>query len=291
MLRRARGQLRPEDVGIPAGDRRRVLGLRREEVATLAGVSVDYVVRLEQGRGPHPSAQVLGSLARALRMSDDERRELFDLAAVAQPRDGEITLLVRSSIHRLLERLEDNPAVVLSAKGDILVWNAMAAALMGDFSLQPVRRRNLAWQRFLGAPGRVSAGEEEHRVTAAQTVANLRSALGRYPTDPGLLTLLRELRTSDDFRRLWAEGSPTPWRNNTKTIDHPQLGPITLDCDAMHLPDADQTVVVYSAEARSHAAEMLALLKVIGIQELSASSTPGVLPDSRSSQSGAISDR
>ena len=271
VLRRARGRLGPQDVGLPAGDRRRVTGLRREEVATLAGVSVDYVVRLEQGRGPHPSAQVLGALARALRMSDDARRELFDLAGVAQPRDGEIVLLVRSSIHRLLERLDDNPAVVLSAKGDILAWNAMAAALIGDFSLQPVRLRNLAWQRFLGVPGRVSQSEDEHQVTAAQTVANLRTTLGRYPTDPGLLGLLRELRGNADFRRLWEEAPPTPWRSLTKTIDHPQLGPVTLDCDAMHLPDADQTVVVYSAEAHSHAAEMLALLKVVGTQELTPS--------------------
>lgn len=271
MLRRARERLRPEDVGLPAGERRRVAGLRREEVATLAGVSVDYVVRLEQGRGPHPSAQVLGSLVRALRMSDDERRELFDLAEVAQPRDGEIVLLVRSSIHRLIERLEDNPAVVLSAKGDILAWNAMAAGLMGDFSLQPARHRNLAWQRFLGPPGRVSMSTDEHQLTAAQTVATLRTALGRYPTDPGLRTLLRELQGSADFRRLWEEAPATPWRSHTKAIDHPQLGRITLECDTMQLPDADQSVVVYSAESGSHAAEMLALLKVIGTQELTPS--------------------
>lgn len=268
VLRRARGRLRPEDVGLPAGERRRVAGLRREEVATLAGVSVDYVVRLEQGRGPHPSTQVLGSLARALRMSDDERRELFDLAEVAQPRDGEIVLLVRSSIHRLLDRLEDNPAVVLSAKGDILAWNAMAAALLGDFSLQPVRQRNLAWQRFLGVPGRVSLSEAERHVTAAQTVANLRTALGRYPADTGLLALLRELRGDADFRRLWEEAPSTPWRSHSKTVEHPQIGPVTLDCDTMHLPDADQVVIVYSAEAGSHAAEMLALLKVVGTQQL-----------------------
>ncbi|MEO7058868.1 MAG: helix-turn-helix transcriptional regulator, partial [Lapillicoccus sp.] len=194
VLRRARGRIRPEDVGIPGGERRRVAGLRREEVATLAGVSVDYVVRLEQGRGPHPSAQVLGSLARALRMSDDERRELFDLAGVALPRGGEITLLVRASIHRLLDRLTDNPAVVLSAKGDILAWNVMAAALLGDFSRQPPRERNLAWQRFLGEPGRVSLSPEEQQVTAAQTVANLRTTVARYPHDPGLQRLLDDLR-------------------------------------------------------------------------------------------------
>jgi len=176
---------------------------------------------------------------------------------------------VRASIHRLIERLEDNPAVVLSAKGDILAWNAMAAALLGDFSLQPPRQRNLAWQRFLGASGRVSMRPEEQEVTAMQTVANLRQALGRYPRDPGLLRLIAELRDSDTFCRMWEEAPSSTWRSHAKTVHHPQLGPITLDCDTMHLPDADQAVIVYSAEPGSHEAEMLALLKVIGTQQVS----------------------
>lgn len=271
VLRRARERLRPEDVGLPAGDRRRVHGLRREEVATLAGVSVDYVVRLEQARGPHPSAQVLTALSRALRLDDDSRRELFELADVPQPRAGEITLLVRSSILRLIERLDDNPAVVLSAKSDILAWNPMAAALLGDFSLQPVRQRNLAWQRFVGSPSRISHRPDEAAVTSAQTVANLRTALARYPKDPGLLRLLDELRGSQVFRSLWEEAPSGVWRSHTKTVDHPQLGEISLECDTMHLVDADQVVIIYSAEPGSHAAEMLQLLKVIGTQQLTPS--------------------
>lgn len=272
VLRRARGRLSPADVGLPAGDRRRVAGLRREEVATLAGISVDYVVRLEQGRGPRPSTSVLASLSRALRLTDDERRELFDLADAVQPRDGEITMLVRASILRLLDRLEDNPAVVLSAKSDILAWNSMAAALLGDFSQVPARQRNLVWQRFLGKPGRVSLTAEEAEVTGGQSIASLRSTAAKYPSDPGLLRLLAELQQgSPDFRRRWEETSSAPWRSHTKTVEHPDLGSIALDCDAMQLPDADQAVVVYSAEAGSHAAEMLALLKVIGTQQLSPS--------------------
>jgi len=270
VLRRARGRLSPVDAGLAGGDRRRVPGLRREEVATLAGVSVDYVVRLEQGRGPRPSTSVLASLSRALRLTDDERRELFDLADAVQPRDGEITRLVRASILRLLDRLQDNPAVVLSAKSDILAWNSMAAALLGDFSRVPLRQRNLVWQRFLGGPGRVSLTAEEAQVTGAQSVASLRATAAKYPSDRGLLRLIDELRHgSADFRRQWEETSSAPWRSHTKTVEHPELGPITLDCDAMHLPDADQAVVVYSAEVGSHPAEMLALLKVIGTQQLS----------------------
>ncbi|WP_456844638.1 MmyB family transcriptional regulator, partial [Cellulomonas sp. P5_C6] len=147
VLRRARTALSPQDVGLPAGSRRRVPGLRREEVAQLAGVSVDYVVRLEQGRGPHPSPQVLAALARALRMDDDARAELFHLAGNAPPLPGRIDEHVRPSVQRLLDRLDDLPTMVLSARGDILAWNAMASALLGDWSLLPRRQRNIIWLR------------------------------------------------------------------------------------------------------------------------------------------------
>ncbi len=266
-LRRARARLSPEDVGLPAGSRRRVSGLRREEVATLAGVSVDYVVRLEQGRGPRPSAQVLAALARALRMGDDERRELFELAEVAPPRAGEIRMLVRSSVLRLLDRL-DTPAMVTSAKGDVLAWNPMAAALLGDFSRLPAVDRNVARFRFLGGPSRVAREGGESERFAAHTVGNLRRALARYPDDPGLRQLLADLRASAEFRLLWDQAPAGVWLSNTKTVLHPELGPITLECDTMTLPDADQSVVVYSAEPGSPAAEALALLRVIGTQRL-----------------------
>jgi transcriptional regulator with XRE-family HTH domain len=269
-LRRARARLTPGDVGLPANGRRRVAGLRREEVAALAGVSVDYVVRLEQGRGPRPSGQVLAALARALRMGDGERRELFELAEVAPPLAGEIRMLVRSSVLRLLDRL-DTPATVLSAKADVLAWNPMAAALLGDFSQLPARERNLARMRFLGGRSRVAHDTEGYRRTAAHTVANLRRALARYPDDPGLARLLADLRASAEFRQLWEQAAPAGSPSHTKTVLHPELGPITLECDTMTLPDADQSVVVYSAEPGSAAAEALALLRVIGTQRLTAS--------------------
>ncbi|WP_028049087.1 helix-turn-helix transcriptional regulator [Cellulomonas sp. URHD0024] len=274
VLVQARTALTPQDVGLPAGSRRRVPGLRREEVAQLAGVSVDYVVRLEQGRGPQPSTQVLAALARALRLDDDARDELFHLAGSAPPRPGRVDEHVRPSVQRLLDRLSDLPTMVLSARGDILAWNAMASALLGDWSVVPRRQRNIIWQRFLGSPdprrSRVAMSDEERAETAAQSVASLRTTAARYPDDPSVRELVAELRRgSPTFDELWRTGGPGAWQMSRKTIEHPSLGPITLDCDALHVVDSDQKVIVYSAETGSPAAEALALLRVLGTQWMS----------------------
>jgi transcriptional regulator with XRE-family HTH domain len=269
VLKRARERLQPADVGVPAGYRRRVPGLRREEVAHLAGVSVDYVVRLEQGRGPHPSRSVLAALARALRLDNDQRDELFNLAGTPPPPPGRIDDVVRPSVLRLIDRFEDLPTMVLSAKGDMLAWNPIAAALLGDWSRFPLHQRNINWQRFLGTGGRVAMTDDEREATAAQSVASLRGAAARYPDDPGLAELITELREgSPDFVRLWDAGSAKPWRNHRKTVVHPSVGRITLDCESLHVPDADQMVVVYSAEPGTPDADALALLRVVGTQDM-----------------------
>jgi transcriptional regulator with XRE-family HTH domain len=269
VLRAARGRLRPYDVGLAAGTRRRVPGLRREEVALLAGLSVDYLTRLEQGRGPTPSDQVLGALARALRLTDDERDHLFHLAGSAPPRPGLIDGVVRPATLRLMDRLTDLPALVLDAKGDILTWNALATALLGDFSAWPPPTRNIVWQRFLGDGGRVAQGPEEAERTAAEGAASLRAVAARYPDDAGLRRLLAELRAgSPHFVHLWEQGRVAERRSDTKTVDHPELGPITLDCDVLILPDTDQRLVVYSADAGTPAGQALAVLRVVGIQSL-----------------------
>ncbi|CAM4509020.1 helix-turn-helix transcriptional regulator [Nocardia ninae] len=269
LLRQARTRIQPRDVGLPAGTRRQVPGLRREEVAQLAGVSVDYVVRLEQGRGPHPSTAVLTALSRALRLDDNDRDLLFRLAGSAPPQAGRIAQVVRPSVLRLLDRMVDLPTLVMSAKGDVLAWNPMAAALLGDFSAVPPARRNIIRECFLGTePGRVRFTPEELHSVGAYGVGTLRSAKARYPDDPDLDRLITELRThSSEFEQLWHERPSVQWRSATKTIDHPELGTLVLECDTLLVPDADQTVVVYSAAPDTPAASALDLLRITGTQQ------------------------
>lgn len=268
-LTAARSRVTPGQVGLPAGNRRRVPGLRREELAMLAGISVDYLVRLEQGRGPHPSAQVLSSLARALRMTPDERDHLFHLAGAEAPRPGHIDGMVRPSTLRLLDRMTDLPVMVLDAKTDLLAWNSMAVALLGDFSALPPEQRNLARRRFLGPMSRIAQDPEEDEATAVEWVADLRAVAARYPADPDLRRLLDELRAGSPlFARLWESGRVETRRSSRKTVLHPEIGAITLDCDTLLLPDTAQRMIVYSAAPDSPGGEALALLRVIGSQEL-----------------------
>jgi transcriptional regulator with XRE-family HTH domain len=247
-----------------------VPGLRREELAMLAGLSVDYVVRLEQGRGPRPSNQVIAALAQALRLDDDDRDLLFRLAGHEPPQTGRIAMVVRPSVLRLLDRMADLPVLVLSAKGDVLAWNPLGAALQGDMSAWPRRQRNLIWQRFLGSSRcQVAAGPGEDDAAARASVGTLRAAQARYPGDPDLVRLIEELRRgSRRFEELWREGRSSPWRTATKSIRHPSLGTISLDCDTMLLPDGHQTVLVYSAEPGSPEATVLDMLRVIGLQQV-----------------------
>jgi transcriptional regulator with XRE-family HTH domain len=268
-LKSYRARLSPADVGLPAGTRRRVPGLRREEVALQTGISVDYLVRLEQGRGPTPSGQVLAALARALRLSDDERDHLFHLAGAAPPRPGHIVSVPRASTLRLLDRITDLPAVLLDAKADVLAWNALATALLGDFTSWPVGQRNVVWQRFLGGGGRVSGDLEEDERTAVEIVATLRLVAARYPDDPGMARLVADLRSgSPRFARLWEEGPVAERRASRKTVHHPELGRLVFDCDTLHVADVDQSLVVYSAAPGTPEAGALALLRVVGLQDM-----------------------
>ncbi|WP_433432950.1 helix-turn-helix domain-containing protein [Nonomuraea sp. CA-141351] len=270
VLRQARSRLRPQDVGLPSGTRRQVRGLRREEVALLAGLSVDYVVRLEQGRGARPSAQVVAALAQALRLDDDDRDLVFRLAGHEQPQPGHVAMVVRPSVLRLLDRMADLPVLVLSAKGDVLAWNPLAAALQGDMSAWPRHRRNLIWQRFLGSSRcQVAADPGEDEAATRAAVGTLRAAQARYPRDAELARMVSELRRgSPRFEELWQEGRSAAWRAAVKSIRHPQLGTITLDCDTLLLPDTDQTVLVYSAEPGSPEATALDMLRATGLLQL-----------------------
>lgn len=273
-LRHARERVSPEDVGLPAGPRRRTPGLRREEVAILAGISVDYVVRLEQGRGPVPSTSVLEALARALRLDAAERETLFHLAGSLPPGPDAIRMHVRPSVLRLIDRFHDVPVILLSAKGDVLAWNALSSALHGDWSALHPARRNLLRLRFLPDPrdaprSTVGEADSERESTAAQIVARLKSTAARYPADAGLAVLIGDLcGGSPEFARLWAGDAVGGWPGHAKTVVHAELGPLVLDCDTLEIPGDDQQLIVYSAAPGTREAEALALLKVIGTQRL-----------------------
>ncbi len=235
----------------------------------LAGISVDYIVRLEQGRATSPSSQVVEALARALRLDPAERAHLFLLAGLAPPGPETVPCYLTPSVQRLLDRLVDTPVVVLDAAMTLLVANPMYAALMGDPSALRGFARNRVWNHFLGPPGRIRRTPEELRDFETRVVAELRSVAGRYPADLRLRELIDELRArSDRFAELWDSGAVGRVECSVKTIDHPDVGALTLDCDVLRVEGNDLRILVYSAEPGSEAAEKLRLLSVLGTQSL-----------------------
>jgi transcriptional regulator with XRE-family HTH domain len=268
-LRCWRDRVSPGEAGLPAGRARRAPGLRREELAMLAGVSADYITRLEQGRATAPSAQVLGALGRALRLSREEQDHLFRLAGQAPPRTGHITAQLTPGVQRLLDQLTGVPVSVNDAGWNTIAWNALWAALIGDPSAKTGRDRNVLWRYFTGQQARVVRTAEEEARFEQSAVADLRSATARYPDDTGLRRLVADLRAaSPRFATLWESRIVGTHRESHKTFDHPDVGLITVDCDVLTVDGSDLRIIAYTAPAGSEAAEKLQLLSVIGTQAL-----------------------
>ncbi|MET9223039.1 MULTISPECIES: helix-turn-helix transcriptional regulator [unclassified Streptomyces] len=268
-LRRCRTRLAPADVGLAEGVRRRTPGLRREEVAQLAGMSADYYTRLEQSRGPRPSRQMLTALARALRLTADERDHLFHLSGEEPPREAGGSGHVRPGLLLVLDRLHDTPAQVVSDFGDVLAQNAMAAALLGDVSARPPALRNVVRRMFTDPSARALFPEEDHETLARHHVANLRAVLAARPDDPRPAALVAELRAqSPQFARMWDDHEVAVRRSDTKRFRHPVVGELELDCEVLLSPEHDQRLIVYTARPGSAAYERLRLLKVVGLQDL-----------------------
>ncbi|GGO09171.1 transcriptional regulator [Microbispora rosea subsp. aerata] len=268
-LRRWRDRVAPETVGLPSGGRRRAAGLRREELALLAGISVDYITRLEQGRAVNPSGPVIEALARALRLSGDERAYLYRLAELVPPGPEVVPQYIPPSVQRLLDRLADTPVAVSDAAMTLLVTNRMYAALMGDPSGLRGFERNGVWRNFTGWPSRVRHTPQERRAFEEDMVAELRATAARYPADRRLQRMIAELRArSERFARLWDSGVVGRLETSHKTIEHPQVGLVTLDCDTLRVDNCDLRIQVYSAEPGTEAAEKLQLISVLGTQSL-----------------------
>jgi transcriptional regulator with XRE-family HTH domain len=244
-LRSRRERLAPHDVGLPGGGRRRTPGLRRQEVAELAGISIDYYIRLEQARGPQPSAQVLSALSRALMLRADERDYLFRLVGYQPPKVRAPSREVAPTVRHLLDTLVEHPAYVVDAKYDLLAWNRLMTLFIGD--PDDAERPNLVRWLFTQA-----GNEHWPERFARRTVADLRAAYARYPGNRDIDTLVTELlATSTRFARMWAEHEVEVRGVLHKRIDHPVEGRLEFACEVLHLAATDQRLVVYCAEPGS----------------------------------------
>lgn len=264
-LRTRRARIQPGDVGLKTqGEgRRQTPGLRREEIAWLAGISPDYITRLEQGRGPRPSGQVLTALARALRLSDQERDYLLRLATPSPP-PPDPSREVPASVLRLLDRLDDTPAMVVNRTYDILAWNRMAVALLGDFSARPAAERNTLRWLFCHTPSKLQTPDGWQ--FARQCVADLR-ATGGYPEDAAVRELVDELSAhSREFANLWAAHEIQALRTTAKRGFHPVVGELELDCEFLLIPDRDQRLVFYTAAPGTPTHAALQRLKQTSMQ-------------------------
>ena len=270
-VRHWRDRVRPTAVGISVGGRRRATGLRREELAGLARISVDYLTRLEQGRATSPSAQVVEALARALRVSDTERDLLFRLAGLVAPGPGVVSGRITPSVQRLLDRFANTPVAVFDATWTLVVANAPYDALMGQTTSWRGIERNSIWRHLIGPGTRVLQTAQQQAELEARLVADLRLTAARYPADQRLKQLTRDLAAhSARFVELWESGAPEPhWDGGRhKVINHPDVGHITLDCDVLLVAADDLRIMIYTAEPDTEDAERLALAIVLGTQSL-----------------------
>ncbi|GAA1987669.1 helix-turn-helix domain-containing protein [Kitasatospora viridis] len=262
-LRTRRARITPEQAGLPAGGRaRRVPGLRRDEVARLAGVSTEYYTRLEQGRSGRPSPEVVEALAGALRLSPDEREHLDDL--LARPgrarQSPAAPQRVRPGLHLMLQTLEHVPALVLGRRTDVLAANRLAREVLTDFDALPATQRNVARFYLLDPAARERVLDWELR--AAETVAILRLEAGRYPTDRRLAELVGELTLRcPEFTGWWNDHKVLRRTHGAKSYLHPEVGELHFAYESFQVPgDPDQTLCVYNVEPGSPTADAVRLL-------------------------------
>jgi len=264
-LRRSRERVRPAEVGLPEGPRRRTPGLRREEVAQVSGMSADYYMRLEQARSPQPSGQMLAALARALRLSDDGRDHLYLLAGHRPPAGPVAGEEIGPSLRYLLEQMRDTPLQITSDLGDLLAQNAAAEALFGCACTLEGQDRNLAWAWFTRSRTREAFPAEEWPQASRCHVADLRAAVARRGGDAVSTELVeRLLAHSSEFAELWAEHEVRVRRGAVLRMQHPRVGVIEFAGETLLTPAEDQRVLMFTPLPGSDGAGALAVLRAIG---------------------------
>ncbi|WP_306213448.1 helix-turn-helix transcriptional regulator [Actinoplanes sp. RD1] len=286
-LRTRRAALTPEAAGLAKGPARRVPGLRREELAALAGVSVDYYTRLEQGRHIMPSESVIDALATALALDPAERAYLRAVARAkpAARKRAPRPQVVHPGTLRLMEQLGDAPAYVLGRRTDVLAANRMARLLLADFDAMPARQRNALRWLVLDEGAKSIWGDKWAKTTSAMT-GMLRLDAARYPDDPRTAELVGELSMrSEHFRRWWADQVVYELPHDEKVVHHPVVGKLTFASEAVVIPgEPAQTLFVYLARPGSETADALAMLA-----GLAAGTTTPVAPTNRGPRSGPAS--
>ncbi|WP_405498839.1 helix-turn-helix transcriptional regulator [Nocardia sp. NBC_00511] len=263
-LRRSRERLRPQDVGLPAGPRRRTPGLRREELAHLAGVSADYVMRLEQARSSQPSTQLLAALARALRLTPDERDHLYLLAGHRPPEGPRAGHQIRPALLYLLDRLGDTPAQLLTDLGDLLAQNALAEALFGRVNDLDEQDRNIAWRWFTNPRVREAYPPEDHDHLSRVRVADLRAAATHRAYDPPATALVERLESaSPEFATLWHDHEVAVRRSHHIRILHPAVGLLEFDFEILFTEATDQRLRLFTPPQDSPSLAALEALRTL----------------------------
>ncbi|MFF1400478.1 helix-turn-helix transcriptional regulator [Streptomyces sp. NPDC058287] len=268
-LRRRRETLQPEDVGLPRGQRRRTSGLRREEVAALCHMSSDYYSRLERERGPQPSEQMIASIAQGLHLSLDERDHLFRLAGHTPPTRGASSEHISPGLLRILDRLHDTPAEIVTELGETLRQTPLGVALTGDLTAYSGPARSLGYRWFTDPATRQLYDPDDHPFLTRMFVSGLRGAVTLRGPDSRaahLADLL--LAQSEEFRDVWDDHEIGIRPHEVKHFVHPELGALELNCQALLDPSQSHHLLVYTAVPGSESYEKLQLLSVIGAQTL-----------------------
>ncbi|MFD6139412.1 helix-turn-helix transcriptional regulator [Promicromonospora sp. NPDC060271] len=268
-LRNRREALQPEDVGMPRGQRRRTSGLRREEVATLCNMSADYYARLERERGPQPSQQMLASIAQGLHLSIDERDHLFRLAGHNPPPRGSSSEHISPGLLRILDRLEDTPAEIVTELGETLRQTPMGVALTGNTTRFTGPARSMGYRWFTDPGARDIYAPEEHAFLTRMYAAGLRGLVTlRGPGSRAAYLADLLLDSSAEFRRVWDDHEIGIRPHEVKHFVHPEVGALELNCQRLVDPDQAHSLMVYTAVPGTESYEKLQVLSVIGAQSL-----------------------